>query len=281
MKTSAGQLGNVFEREDMGEPCSLAFGAGQAVVFSTPAPDLDHANEDAAGIFPINDTCGVLAVADGLGGQPAGESASRIALDCLRQSLERAAGEDSIRGAILDGLERANQEVRGLGIGAATTLAAVEIRLETLRAYHVGDSAVLVVGQRGKMKLETIRHSPVGYAVESGLLDAEEAMHHDDRHLISNAVGASDMRIEIGSHLHLAPRDTVLLATDGLLDNLTPPEVVEILRVGPLATVAGELARRASERMRAPRNGLPSKPDDCTFILFRLDPRQRGQSVES
>ena len=121
----------------------------------------------------------------------------------------------SLRAAILDGLERANQRVLELGIGAATTLAVAEIAGTTLRPYHVGDSSILVVGQRGKMKLQTMLHSPTGYAVEAGLLDEADALHHEERHLISNMVGAVDMRIEVGSAIRLALRDTVLLATDG------------------------------------------------------------------
>jgi serine/threonine protein phosphatase PrpC len=150
-----------------------------------------------------------------------------------------------------------------------------EIAGATLRTYHVGDSAILVVGQRGKVKLQTVAHSPVGYAVESGLMGEQEAMHHDERHLISNAVGAADMRIEIGSPLRLAARDTVLLATDGLFDNLEIGEIVEGIRVKPLRVVAEGLAQRVAERMRAPSAGEPSKPDDVTFILFRLEPTPR------
>ena len=79
---------------------------------------------------------------------------------------------------------------------------------------------ILAIGQKGKIKLQTISHSPVGLAVESGHLDESEAMHHEQRHVVSNVVGDQTMRIEVGAKLMLAPRDTVLLSTDGLFDNL-------------------------------------------------------------
>jgi serine/threonine protein phosphatase PrpC len=145
-----------------------------------------------------------------------------------------------------------------------------EIAGNTLRPYHVGDSAMLVVGQRGKVKLQTVSHSPVGYALESGLLEEKEALHHDERHLISNMVGSADMRIEVGSPIRLALRDTVLLATDGLLDNLTLQEIADGIRTGPLAASAQNLARTCLRRMREPEADHPSKPDDVTFLLFRL-----------
>jgi serine/threonine protein phosphatase PrpC len=189
----------------------------------------------------------------------------------LEQAVEAAdLPTRTLRGAILDGVEDGNEAVRSLGIGAATTLVVAEIAGTTLRPYHVGDSAMLVVGQRGKLKLQTVPHSPVGYALESGLLEEEEALHHHERHLISNMVGSAEMRIEVGSPIRLAARDTVLLATDGLLDNLSLQELVDGIRTGPLAKVVQELARTCGQRMREPAAGQPSKPDDATFLLFRL-----------
>jgi len=127
-------------------------------------------------------------------------------------------------------------------------LAAVEIQDNTVRPYHVGDSQILLIGQKGKIKLLTKSHSPVGYAVEAGVLDEEQAMHHEERHLISNAIGSREMYIEIGSALEMAPRDTLVVATDGLGRNL---------------------AGRCRTRMVEPEEGQPSKPDDLSFILYR------------
>jgi serine/threonine protein phosphatase PrpC len=268
--TTAVHAGRIFADEDMAGPVLLPVAGGIAAVFSARGPGTTGANEDAAGVFAAGADGAVLAVADGLGGQPGGAAASRIAMDCLEQAIARAAGAESpVRAAILDGLEQANAKVMELGIGAATTFAALETHADRLRAYHVGDSSILVVGQRGKIKLQTIAHSPVGYAVESGLMDEQEALHHDDRHLISNMVGAEDMRIEVGSYLALGPRDTALVATDGLFDNLGLREVVECVRTKPLEQVALLVADLCGRRMRRPAEGRPSKPDDLTFVLYR------------
>jgi len=169
----------------------------------------------------------------------------------------------------MNGIERANEAVLELGVGAGTTLAAVEVQDGTVRPYHVGDSTILLVGQRGKLKLQTIAHSPVGFAVEAGVLDESEAMHHEDRHFVSNMLGVADMRIEVGSARRLARRDTLLVASDGLSDNLHKDEIVERIRTGPLAVVAERLVRDARRRMEAPIEGEPSKPDDLTFVAFR------------
>lgn len=275
----AAQTPLVLADEDMAEALILPFAGGSAAVFSSRAPDKAGPNEDAAGLLPVASGVGALAVADGLGGQPGGENASKIAIRCLRNALEQAARDDRpVRSAILDGVERANERVLGLGIGAATTFAALEVSRGDLRPYHVGDSGILVVGQRGKIKLQTVAHSPVGYALEAGLLNEREALHHDQRHEISNMVGAADMRIEVGSPLRLAPRDTALVASDGLFDNLSCREVVDIIRAGPLERVARTLVRRCKQRMCSPTDGRPSKPDDLTFVLYRPGDQARART---
>ncbi len=249
--------------------------AGGRVAWTTVAGPGGATNEDALGIFAVEDHRAVLAVADGVGGQPAGESASRQVLECLWDALlAGAAGQESLRAPILDGIEAANRSLLEAGAGAATTLAVAELRGRELRTYHVGDAAILVVGQRGRIKLQTVAHSPVGYAVESGLLDPRDALGHAERHLISNAVGSADMRVELGSPLRLAARDTLLLATDGVFDNLHEEELVDRIRCGPLTRAAEAIRELCQRRMRgesadgdAERH--PSKPDDLSLVLFR------------
>ena len=243
---------------------------GELAVFSARCPGEERANEDAAVAIPVADDALVLAVADGAGGGRAGERAAGLAVRALSRALAEARREGfKLRTAILNGIERANEAVCALGVGAATTLAVAEIQGRSVRPYHVGDSLILLVGQRGKVKLETVSHSPVGFAVEAGVLDHGDAIHHEDRHLVSNVLGAPDMRIEVGSERPLAARDTLLLASDGLSDNLLVGEIAEHLRTGPLGSSLEGLTSTARRRMYAPNDDEPSKPDDLTVIGFR------------
>jgi serine/threonine protein phosphatase PrpC len=239
-------------------------------VWSARCPGSQGANEDGAAVMPLGPDRAVLAVADGMGGVQGGERAAEIALRSVTQAVARAGpDEPTLRAAILDGVEKANEAVVSLGVGAATTLVVVEIDRDTIRPYHVGDSMVLVTGQKGKVKLQTVRHSPVGFAVESGQINESEAMRRADRHIVSNVVGDNTMRIEVGPTLAMARRDTLLLATDGLFDNLYTEEVVAVIRRGALGPAAGSLLAEAQERMTHPAPGHPAKPDDATFILYR------------
>ena len=123
----------------------------------------------------------------------------------------------------------------------------------------------------GVFKLQTTSHSPVGYAVQAGVLDEREAIHHEDRHLVSNVIGSPDAHIEVGARRRMNSRDTVIIGSDGLFDNLHVDEIIEVSRKGPLLHCAEQLATLATQRMANIDSGSPSKPDDLTFILFRFN----------
>ena len=265
---------------EMEEPELHALGSAEVALFSAASPGKAGGNEDALAVLPFGEDAWVLAVADGMGGERAGARASELAIAALEESLAEARREGwMLRTGLLNGFERGHRAIRELGLGAGTTLAVVEISERSIRPYHVGDSAILVIGQRGKLKLQTVSHSPVGFAVEAGFIDEGEAMQHAQRHLVSNVLGAPDMRIEVGSQRSLRPRDTLLLASDGLYDNLLTDEIVALLRAGPLTAASSRLADLARARMHAPADHEPSKPDDLSFLVYRpLRTRSRAAS---
>lgn len=252
------------------ERADREFSHGTVCVRSRKSPEKATPNEDAAAVIPIGRRGLVLAVADGVGGTPAGRDASQRAVQALAAALALDEVDvERLRHTILDAFDHANREILALGRGAATTLVAAEIVSGQMRSYHVGDSELIAVGQRGRVRARVVPHSPTGFAVEAGLLDENEAVSHDQRHVLFNVIGSQDMRVEMGGSLELAVRDTVLLASDGLLDNLYFDEIVDIIRKGPLPEAADRLMEKAGERMREGRSEKPSKPDDLTIVLYR------------
>lgn len=245
-------------------PC----GSGQVVVYSSRAPGKESSNEDSALTCALDDDACVLVVADGMGGALCGDQASRIAVRSIENAVVNGEVE-TLRETVLSGIDEANRNIEALGVGAGSTLVVGEILNNKLRTYHVGDSELLVVGQRGKLKFHTVSHSPVAYAVEAGLIDEAQAMSHEQRHIIFNALGNHEMRIDIGPIINLSRFDTVLLASDGVYDNLYVREIVEIIRKGSLDVVAQRLLSVCRERMTHRAIDQPHKPDDLTFILFR------------
>jgi len=253
------------------EQSDRALAHGEVCVRTLRSPEKPRSNEDAAAVIELGDDSLVLAVADGVGGMPAAREASNVAVQTLARSLRKLSDNTpELRPAILDAVDKANHNVIGLARGAATTLVVAQLEAKRLRCYHVGDSELLAVGQRGRIKQRVVPHSPTGFAVEAGLLDEKEAILHEQRHVLFNVIGSPDMRVEVGPTLHLAVHDTVLLASDGLFDNLFIDEIVDSICSGPLVAAANRLVERAQERMRGDvKAGLPRKPDDLTVVLFR------------
>ena len=249
---------------------AAGIGGGSLVALTRRAPDKDTENEDTVAAIPYGPDAVVLVVADGAGGLPGGRRASRTAVQSLQDSLDVAMSETMLlRTAILNGIEAANEAVRALGNGSATTLTIVTVEGHTARSYQVGDSEAMVVGQRGRVRAQTMAHSPTGFAVEAGMLDQRAALHHEERHLVSNFIGTPDMRIDVGTGIRLNPLDTILLASDGLTDNVHLHEIRELIRKGPLGDAAAAITGLAWRRMTVETMHQPSKPDDLSVILFR------------
>jgi protein phosphatase len=266
-----GERVQLFLGEHEREQADRTLAQGEVCVRSIRSPDKETENEDSAAVIQLGDDSLVLAVADGVGGAAAGREASNATVRALSRVLTKLPDETpQLRPAILDAVDQANKTVLGLARGAATTLVVAQLDAKRLQSYHVGDSELLTVGQRGRIKQRVVPHSPTGFAVEAGLLDEDEAVQHDQRHVLFNVIGSSDMRVEVGPLLQLAPRDTVLLASDGLFDNLYIDEIVDTIRSGPLAVAADRLVDRVHARMHgAGTADQPCKPDDLTVVLFR------------
>ena len=255
---------------------------GQAVAYSCRSPCKQTENEDTAAILPYGPAAAILVVADGAGGLPAGKRASMTAVSTLAKSLQQAMDNTMLlRTAILNGIEAANDAVLRLANGSATTMTVITLEDRLARSYQIGDSEAIVIGQRGLVKLQTTAHSPTGFAVEAGFLDERDALHHEDRHLVSNFIGTADMRIDVGAAIDLDIKDTILVASDGLMDNVHVDEIVEIVRKGPLSGALHAVVDLAHRRMRETRKGQPSKPDDLSVILFRKPKRKKNIKINN
>jgi serine/threonine protein phosphatase PrpC len=275
----------LLRASDFEAPSSVGFAGGEAVVYTHRSPFRQTDNQDSAAVIPATGNYGALVVADGAGGHAGGDQASGLAVQHIARSMQAAReAERDPRDGILDGFEAANRAICSQTAGAVTTLVVAELVDGAVRIYHAGDSMALLVGQRGRVKHSTVAHSPVGYAVEAGILDEVDAMKHDDRHVISNALGVDSMHIEVGPMVKLAVRDTLLLASDGLFDNIATQEIIDLMRKGPLLKAVNTLVERSRARMLAVgTDDGPSKPDDLTILAWRpmAPSKPRSASRES
>jgi PPM family protein phosphatase len=187
-------------------------------------------NEDRYYVDPER---GIYAVIDGVGGHAAGETAAGVAVDVIRERLERETGtpEERIREAIT----LANNEILRLsraraewtGMACVLTLALIEEDIVTVG--HVGDSRLYVI-RRGEIEKITHDHSPVGEREDRGELSEAEAMRHSRRNEIFRDVGSSEKSPDDPGFIEMTsfpmPADGVLLlCTDGLTDLVSSAEV--------------------------------------------------------
>ena len=190
-------------------------------------------NEDALLVGDGKDET-LFVVADGVGGFEAGEVASSIAVDVLRDldpgdSFERAI-EEANRRILTAG--RGDERLSGMG----TTVVAVRFggtrREPVAELAHVGDSRAYLV-RGGELRPVTEDHSLVAELVRSGDLTRDQATDHPQKNLITRALGAED-EVEVDTTvLPVEAGDRFVLCSDGLTDMVRENGIAEILTGSP------------------------------------------------
>jgi PPM family protein phosphatase len=207
-------------------------------------------NEDTAA---VDLELGLFLVADGMGGHAAGEVASRVAVEATIAALRKRPRPSRARDhgdALLQALHDANDAVvreadeRGT-FGMGTTLSVVALRRRTAIVAHVGDSRVYSVTRR-KMRQLTNDHTLVQAMVQSGVLTAEQAQTHPDKHVLTQAIGTMGALEPQVMQARIPARGRLLLCTDGLHDALTPEQIAELARRPDLDDAARALVERAN-----------------------------------
>ena len=259
-----------INRQNMDAALDIDISRYEVSLISRSAPILDKTNEDTGAVLGDGNNL-VALVADGAGGYKGGRDASELATETLIRSI-KGATSSPMQMRIMQGFEQAHEAIRDSDGNAATTMAAAYVSENSLRTFHVGDSAILVIGGRGRLKYQTSAHSPTGYAIEAGTLNENDALFHEDRNLVSNILGYEPFSIESSAKLALAKRDTVLIASDGLFDNLYVYEICQIACKRPIKKACDSLAEAALTRMITDTKDVPHKSDDVTIVLIRLVP---------
>ncbi len=223
-------------------------------------------NEDA---FAIQSKKGLFVLADGMGGEAAGEVASRIFIDTALEVFSR--GESHSEQEALEGvqetfrlsneriLNHAEQNPQHQGMGCTAELIAFYNQLFVLG--HVGDSRTYLLRQ-GRLRQLTRDHSLIQDQIDQGLITQEEVRGHSLKNVILRAVGTEEtLAVDLirgKSH----PGDLFLLCSDGLTDLVDEASIQEVLSL-PLSLpqkVEGLIERAKS------RGGF----DNITVILCEV-----------
>ncbi len=190
-------------------------------------------------------------IADGMGGYVAGEVASRILTDTVRDFLAAEPGidENVLKKAILRGNDAILQMVRDnpkySGMGTTATIFHREGG-EIVWA-HVGDSRLYLLRNQ-RLSQITRDHSLVSDLVANGSITQEEARSHPKRNVITRAVGVeADLDVDAGA-FSTAEHDILMLCSDGLTSVVSDEEICAMLLAAPKGeNTAERLVKRAIE----------------------------------
>jgi len=214
----------------------------------------------------------LFAVADGMGGAAAGEMASRLCIRVLYQRVleliraHKAPQPDSLEGILVDAVGTANARVYELGRsneelnGMGTTLtAALEVAGHVVLG-QIGDSRAYLV-REGEIGQLTRDQSLVARMVGKGDLTEEEARYHPQRNILLQAVGV-ESKVEVALRtVNLQPYDVLLLCSDGLHNQISPEEMLEIMaNIQDKRDVCSTFIELANER---------GGPDNITALLIQ------------
>lgn len=207
-------------------------------------------------------------VADGMGGQAAGELASALAIEAIVESVNSSAsqGSDSSPGTSLpNAFALAQERVLNYGTqheeckGMGCAVLAAHIEGDLLHVCHVGDVRCYV-WSAGTLERFTEDHSVVGHLLEMGMLTSEQARQHQDRGRLRQAVGLPrGIKPDLNSR-RLNYGDRVLLCSDGLWDALPEDEIA--------AVFASQGSMRQLSTVLVDRAIAAGADDNITAVLY-------------
>lgn len=235
-------------------------------------------NEDNLG---YDGRCGVYVVCDGMGGQAAGEVASKLAVEAMLRYFRDSArhGHYPRIGSETEGLS-AHAQILGSAIayannallrassdnpaytGMGATLDSVLVGSKGAYSIgHVGDSRIYLV--RGEtIKQLTCDHSFVMEQVRRGLISQEEARRSDAQNVVLRALGAEeDLNADLEDR-HAEPGDVLVVCSDGLTRELSDGRICELIsRARNLESACDELVEEARQS---------GGGDNITVLLLRF-----------
>ena len=200
-------------------------------------------NEDS--LF-YDDGMGLYVVADGMGGHKAGEVASKLVVETMRDYIdqnqndhkpENRVGADEklskeaqrllasihLSNRVVHQTALGNEDYKGMG----STVSAIYFTEKTFIVANVGDSLVYLI-RDGEIELLSVPHTLVA---EQAALDPENAelLWSDFKHVLTRAMGVDESVKADINEIPFYKKDIIVISSDGLTDKATPEEILELV----------------------------------------------------
>jgi protein phosphatase len=218
-------------------------------------------NEDS---LLVADDLGLYIVADGMGGHQGGGTASRLAVETIRDdvraararngldtetSLEESPLREVLRGAVEKACRsifqtaQSDPALQGMG----TTVTAVLLGDGSAFVAHVGDSRCYLV-RSGAIFQVSEDHSLVNEQLKAGAITPEEARTSRFRNIITRSVGFEEQVAVDLLGLPVRPGDRILVCCDGLSNLVEDGELLEVISGSSLEEAPQRLVNLANDR---------------------------------
>jgi protein phosphatase len=189
---------------------------------------------------------GLYVVADGMGGHKAGEVASKLVVETIRDYLEQNQTDpppENLVGAdeklskkaqrLLAGIHLSNRVVHQTALsnedykGMGSTVSAIYFTEKTFIVANVGDSLVYLI-RDGGIELLSVPHTLVAEQAE---LDPENAelLWADFKHVLTRAMGVDEFVKADINEMPFYKNDIIVISSDGLTDKAIPEEILELV----------------------------------------------------
>ncbi|MBI2816717.1 MAG: Stp1/IreP family PP2C-type Ser/Thr phosphatase [Acidobacteria bacterium] len=241
-----------------------------------------HNNEDC---FAVDPELKLFVLCDGMGGQAAGEVASKLAVDVISEHCRHATKNPKLEyvgeykkefsaatNRLASGIRLSNQAIREAAqsrpgtSGMGSTVVAAQLTGNVLSIAHVGDSRIYLL-RDGPLRQLTRDHSLVMEQVRKGLMTVEEAEHSEMSNVILRALGAEPtVQVDV-DELWVQSGDQVLLCSDGLTRMVSDAGIAQVL-------AEANTAQHACERLVEIANDNGGE-DNVTAVVGRLKPSSR------
>ncbi len=220
-------------------------------------------NEDS---FLVAPDTGLYLVADGMGGAAAGETASRIAMETMKEILEEEASEGMNPTKLVMAIREVNRRIKAASIenskleGMGTTLVAAVKSADQMLVASVGDSRAYSF-QDGAIAQITEDQSWVNEIGRRLGLPEETLKTHPMRHVLTMALGVSE-QLKVNQYsVPMVAGLLMLICSDGLYN------VVPDFEIGNILNSGGSLERRTKLLIDTAR--AHGAPDNVTVVLVQ------------
>ena len=181
---------------------------------------------------PLGNLPNLCIVADGMGGHKAGDLASKFSDNTFKEYVAAAKSKKPVS-IISDAISYTNEKLLELAAsspdytGMGTTFVVVTILGKSAYIANIGDSRLYILNK--ELRQITRDHSLVEEMVQLGTIDRSEARNHEQKNVITRALGAGSKVIADFFEVEIEDGSLILMCTDGLTNMVTDKEIENVL----------------------------------------------------